>query len=254
VLNINLIEHLLETESIGNYILYFDRLDSTNSEALQLDRSKAEHGTVIITDKQEIGRGRGTNQWFSVDGKSLTFSVVIYPEFGLDQAGLVALLAGIAVSEALKKLLHTVHLKWPNDLIIAGRKIGGVLIESKVRQNVLQKLVIGIGLNINLDKSDFSEDLQRNVTSIKIETGINAQRESICADVLNRLEYWLQQINDPEKIIAAWHGKCNHLNKTIKFHHNNEIVEGRFLGITKTGQAQLEVDGNLISVTSRIIE
>ncbi|MFC1581710.1 biotin--[acetyl-CoA-carboxylase] ligase [Candidatus Neomarinimicrobiota bacterium] len=254
MLNIDLIERSLKTHAIGKSILYYDKLDSTNSEALRLDRSKAKHGAVIITDNQENGRGRGTNQWFSVEEKSLTFSVVIFPEFDLNQTGLVAILTGIALSKALESVLLPVQLKWPNDLIINGRKIGGILIDSKVGQNELRKLVIGIGVNVNLEKSDFPKELQHNTTSVRIETGNYEQRESICAKMLNQLEYWLQQVNNPEKIISAWVDKCSHLSKTIKFHHNNELIQGRFIGLTGTGQAKLEVNGIKIAVSSGIIE
>jgi BirA family biotin operon repressor/biotin-[acetyl-CoA-carboxylase] ligase len=190
----------------------------------------------------------------SIPGKSLTFSIIVNIDLSQLQSGLISLLTGVAVAEAFHTKLQSVKLKWPNDIIVKKRKIGGILIESRRGADLNKQFVIGIGLNINLEKSDFPQKLKSNATSLQIETDNKYSIEQICAGILNRLEYWLGKINSPHIIISAWESFCSHMNENVTFHSGDDIVKGLFVGLTKQGEAMLESDGERTTFNSGILD
>jgi BirA family biotin operon repressor/biotin-[acetyl-CoA-carboxylase] ligase len=165
-------------------------LDSTNSQALRLDRSKLANGSVIVTDKQTKGHGRRGKRWHSIPGKSLTFSVVLFPDLSPKISGLISLLAGLSVVDTMGRYDIDAKLKWPNDIVIFDEKIGGLLCETRVANNQMDTFVIGIGLNINEDKVDFPEEFADGVTSVKIILNKTIRRELVLIHLLSRLEKW----------------------------------------------------------------
>lgn len=251
--NIELYKQHLKTGNFGD-IKYFDELDSTNSKALELSKSNIANGTVVITDNQTAGRGRQSNTWFSVPGKSLTFSIILYPDCPIDQINKYSIIAGLAVSDVLIEIGLSPKLKWPNDVLIDSKKICGILSESKIQNYYLKTLVIGIGININEEKTDFPPELQLSSTSLSIEFGKNQEREQFLAYVINNLEARLNQIASFSDQIAAWQNRCVHLNKVTKFNYNNKIIKGRFVELTESGEAKILIDGKVQVFNSGVLE
>ena len=240
--NLNLYKKKLSTDFIGQTIQYYPNLDSTNTKAWELISEKVENGTVVITDNQTKGRGRQSHKWISIPGKSLTFSIIIYPNALPSQINLYSLCASLAVTDCLIDYNIQAKLKWPNDILINGKKVGGILCESKISGGVIQSLVIGIGLNVNETIGDFPEDLRPNVTSLMIKSGKQYQSEVILANILNHLEHRIQNIDNAQSQLIAWKKRCAHLSQKVTFHSGNEIVKGVFKGLSSIGQALITIN------------
>ena len=240
----NLVQANLKTRVLGQQIEYYIRLESTNSEAWEIIDDGAQSGAVVVTDNQFQGKGRADRQWSATPNKSLTFSILLFTEFDSNLSGWLPILSGVAVHQALKHFDIDVKLKWPNDLILDGKKVGGILCESKVKENLMHEVVIGIGLNVNETKDDFDEALQSTATSMHVQSGKFYQRERVLAGILNCLEPLIENLpHNTKSIQTEWEKACGHLNQSIQFHHSEGIVEGIFISLGKSGSAILDVNG-----------
>ncbi len=247
----NLIQTNLHTKVLGKAIDHFIWIESTNDAAWELVATEGPEGTVVITDNQTAGRGRSGRTWFSVPSKSLTASVILKPNMATRFSGWFPLLTGIAIADSLQELGLETGLKWPNDILVGGKKIGGILCESRVNRNTLTWLVIGIGLNINEQAQELPTELK--ATSFFVETGTTIQRELILAKILNKLEPLYDtfkkthQIDDPR---SRWLDYCVHLDQVIKYQEVGRTVKGIFNGLNNFGCAQIEKDGEKQTVAA----
>jgi len=248
----NLIQANLRTEYLGKNIEYYQIIDSTNKEAHELiNNNEALHGMMIITDNQKNGEGRSNKQWYMGPSKGLAMSIIYLKTISYDNALLIPLAAGLSVAETLKNRGLKPSIKWPNDILINNKKVGGILCESKIQKNIIKSFIIGIGLNINETINDFPENLQKTVTSLFIEKGYSFQRELICAIITTFLERYLQDFNS---IIKQWLTFCNHLNTEVSFHYQGEKCSGIFEGINKKGYAQIRIDNNIKEFPSILLQ
>ena len=253
-----LIQANLQTVKLGKDIEYYALLESTNAEAMELiDAGEGEEGTVVVTDRQTAGKGRLGREWFSAPGKGLTFSVILEPATKASESGLLSLAAGLAAAEALERFDLEPRLKWPNDILLSGKKCGGLLVESKIQGEIMAHAVIGVGVNVNEIAEDFPEDLKPDVTSVAIEKGSPVQRELVLAWTLNSLERWYGQMREgeTEPIIDGWLDRCSHVGSPIFFLREGMEESGTFLGVTpwgaaviKTEQGEQHLSGEEISV------
>lgn len=248
--DLSLFQNNLFTNYFGQSIQYYPRLDSTNTKAWELISKNTPNGTVVITDNQLKGRGRQSNKWNSIPGKSLTFSIIIYPNALPGQINLYSLIAGLAISDCLIEYDIQAQLKWPNDILINGKKVGGILCESKISGGVIKSLVIGIGLNVNENITELPETLRGNATSLMIESGKQFQLEILLANILNHLEHRILTKDETHSQLIDWEKRCAHLNQKVTFRSGNEIVNGVFKGLTKIGQAIISKDGKEINFNS----
>ena len=158
---------------------------------------------------------------------------------------------GISVKNALNDCDALASLKWPNDIIVNGKKIGGILCESKIREGKSKNIVIGIGLNVNQDNTDIHDLNIVKASSLKNEYNKTFKRENIIAAIVNSLENLL--IHFPEnknKIIREWERSCVHLNKTVELSVKSEKVKGIFIKLNDNGCGVIKVNGKLINVSS----
>ena len=240
----NLVQANLKTRIFGQQIEYYTRLESTNSEAWKIIIEGAQSGALIVTDNQFSGKGRADRKWFAAADKSLTFSLILLHDLNANLSGWLPILSGLAVQKALLNFNTDVKLKWPNDLILNGKKVGGILCESKVKGNKLNQAVIGIGLNVNETMDDFDQSLQTSATSMHIQSNIFFQRERVLAEILNTLEPLIDGLPENIKTIQShWEAACGHLNETVHFHNGDEMINGIFKSLGETGSAVLEVNG-----------
>ena len=196
----NLIQANLQTSFIGQNIEYYSFTDSTNDDAWKLiSNNESKNGTLIITDYQKKGRGRRDTKWISAPGKNLTFSLIL-EEHNNENLGLFSILSAISIVKGIKKFANIdCTLKWPNDILLNKKKIGGILIETKKKHNIIY-LVIGIGLNIN--QEEIPEKLQNLASSLLIENSRTVQREPLLAFILNEFEKTYK--NNRDTWIAEW--------------------------------------------------
>ncbi len=254
----NLVQANLHTKILGRAIEYYTQLDSTNEEAWEMIDEGVKPGTVIITDRQLSGKGRNGTKWQSKADRSLTFSVVIQPNnLSGSFSGVFPLLSGVAIVKALQDMHIKGGLKWPNDIMVKGKKLGGILCESRIQGKSINWVVLGIGINVNETANDFGNDISDTATSLYLEVGNFIQRERLLADILNHLEILL---NDLEKdsesfdINKYWTPYCTHSNKQITFQDDDKVYQGRFIKIAKNGECVIEMNGTTQSFTSAVIK
>ena len=246
-----LIQTNLKSKELGKKIEYYHRLESTNTESWELIKENQNHGTIVITDNQINGKGRNKHSWEMIPGKSLTFSTIIEKDYPSDLSGLLSLASGIAVIESLIKRGVNAKLKWPNDIFFDKKKLGGILSETKMANTKINKIVIGVGINVNEDINEYSNDMQKKAISMFNITGHPHQRELIVAEFINSLEIQLNYlIKKPKKIINSWHKHCGNLDKKITFHEKGKLIEGIFIGLNKYGFAKIKINNKVNTYNS----
>ena len=247
----NLVDANLNTDFIGRNLEYYSRLASTNDEAWELIAENVPNGSLIIADNQFKGRGRFGNEWISAPSMGLTFSLILYDLKNLHK---LPLIIGVSVCEALKGFNFKLKLKWPNDIILNGKKIGGILCESKNINNV-KTIVVGIGMNINEKADDFPDNLRKRAISLSMVSNKTFQRERVLAKILNHFEKNLDLLGEKNlELFKKWESFCNHIDKEVTFHNNNVNVVGKFLKISDKGSAIIEVNNKEKAFSSGIVE
>lgn len=243
---------LLATPTFGRNLVWFPELESTNSHAKGLIRQSPPAGTVILTDHQTQGRGRGSRRWKSHPRAGLTFSIIIYPEIPVAWVGLLSIVAGAAVADCLAARGLSAGLKWPNDILLESRKTGGILCESRILRNSIAAVVIGIGLNVNETRRDFPRSIRSRTTSLREASGNLWDREMLLAGCLKELEHSCRLLlsNRRQDLLDSWIGHCAHLEQPVTFHHGSGLKTGIFLGLTEFGEAVLKVDGKRETIRS----
>ena len=246
-----LIQTNLRTKELGKNIEYYNRLDSTNTEAWELVGEDKNHGTIVITENQTNGKGQKNKTWEMVPGKSLVFSLILSKNYPIDHSGLICLSVSLALKKSLNKRGLDAKLKWPNDLFINGKKIGGILCETKTDNSNIKTMVIGVGVNVNESISEHHESIQKNLTTMFEVSKHPHQRELIVAEFINSFELMLNKLStEPNQIIEEWLDKCMHLNEKILFLQNEKILEGVFCGLDNNGFAKIQIDNKVKSYNS----
>jgi len=233
---------------IGRSIRVLPEVTSTN-ELLKAEAEEclALEGAVIITENQTAGRGRLDRIWESPPGKSLLFSLMQYPEIPKDKIQLIGLMASLAVLNGLEveqpKLLNpqTIHLKWPNDLLVAKRKLCGILSETGVDKNGRRFTVVGIGINVNQILNDFPEPLQNTATSLYIMTNKEHSRTILLKSILASMEDHYNRLlsEGVEWIPQTWLERAGIKGKKVKVKDSNNTISGTCLGLNPDGALQL---------------
>ena len=165
-----------------------DRTDSTNSRAMEMAENGSPHGTVVVADSQTRGRGRLGRRWVSPPGKNVYVSLLLRPDILPDGAPNLSLVAGVALADALEGLGVPGALKWPNDLYLGDRKAAGILAEMSADPDRVRHVVIGVGINVNMDAGDFPPEISGRATSLRIHTGRTFPRAEVLARFLDAFD------------------------------------------------------------------
>ena len=235
----------LNTDVIGRNFFYAEEVPSTNSELLNESEFYKKHGTVLFSEKQTEGKGRKNRVWYSDDKLNLTFSILITEPKYLQNINILNFVASLALAVSIENLYQLrTELKWPNDILIDGKKAAGILIESTSKGSKISRLVIGIGLNVN--QISFQRKFTTEPTSLKKEFGHPVEREKTLAEILNTVEEILNtSIKFPDKILKDWKAKCNMIGKRITVVHNDVTKHGIFNDIDKNGFLVLRIDDKM---------
>lgn len=231
----------LRTKTFGKKVLYFDSLKSTMDMATQLALKNAGEGTVVIAETQTKGKGRLGRIWYSPKFKGLYFSLILRPKISMDKASIITLLAGVSICEAIKDYPgEETQIKWPNDIILRNKKLGGILTEVKAELDEVNFLIIGVGLNINNDK----KSLISGATSLRQESIEELSRLGIFQNILYRLEsnYCLFQKRGPAEVIEKWRSRSFTLGKRVKVYSHKEHIEGEAVDIDSDGALLVRKD------------
>lgn len=244
MISTQLINTNLKTQFIGKEIEYYSNSNSTNEDIWKkVSEDKASNGFLVITDNQRKGKGRRENIWLSSPNNNLSFSFLLLPNIKSDKLGLLSLLSGVGICDGIKQSCGIeCKLKWPNDILIKNKKVGGILIETK---EIYKKIYvcIGIGINVNDDLIYFPSDIRKLSTSLLIENHQIIQRELLLASILNSIEnLYLNQLNN---ICEKWMKSCTHINSIVSFNFGGKLITGKFLGISSNGYAKIENNGKI---------
>ncbi len=177
----------LKTEWAGRPTVFLRKTDSTNNEAKRRAETGAPHGTLVVAEVQEAGKGRRGRSWSSPGGSGIWMSLLLKPWFAPGQASMLTLVAAMAVADGIRAVtgLDT-GIKWPNDIVVGGKKVCGILTEMSVEFDYINYVVIGIGINANME--EFPEEIKDRATSLRLETGERVCRAEIIARVLGAFE------------------------------------------------------------------
>lgn len=252
------IQHFLKASTYGKVIHHYDSLDTTQRVAHQLASEGATDGTLVIAEEQLQGKGRMARPWASSASKGIWMSLIIKPTLTPQQAPQLTLVAAVSIVRAIESVCKIRPvIKWPNDLLLNGKKITGILTELQAEPDIVKAIIIGMGINVNQDRSDFPEELAEIATSLKIESGQTFNRSELVAAVLEHFEQlttvYLTEGFNPIKTL--WESYSNTIGKSIRVVMLHEIAEGQAVGITEEGMLQLkQQDGSIRLVYSGDIE
>jgi len=225
---------------LGHTILRLDEVPSTNTLVLNTEEYLANPGLVVLARHQTGGRGRMGHRWVSLPGAQLQFSLVLHPDLPSSDLPIVALLSGLAVAEAVERLLG-LHpsLKWPNDVLLGHRKVAGVLVESKPGAGGASRLVVGIGVNCQGTSADFPPDLRDQATTLSQESSRLVDQELLLRAILANLDRFLQRLAGAPcakaELLVEWARRANLLGRRVRFQTPQGMREGIAQGITPEG-------------------
>jgi BirA family biotin operon repressor/biotin-[acetyl-CoA-carboxylase] ligase len=240
------IKPILNTKWIGKRIHYFQTLDSTNSKAYELALNGAEEGEVIIAESQEKGKGRLGRQWFSPPCLNIYVSLILRPKIPPHQASLVTLMAAVATADAIGNFTGLIPLiKWPNDILLRGRKVAGLLNEIHSEVDQIHFVILGIGINLNVDARMFSKEIRKVATSLKIETGLAVSRKAFLRSLFLELERWYAMFSEEgsDVVLKAWRDRAHIEGKQVKVTSFGETLAGRAIDVDSDGALLLETEG-----------
>ena len=236
----------LNTDVFGRNFVYAEEVPSTNTELLSESKFYKKHGTVLFAEKQTAGKGRKKRAWYSDDQLNLTFSILITePKYFQKKVNIINFVASLALAISIENLYQLrTELKWPNDILIDNKKAAGILIESSSKGSKIERLVIGIGLNVN--QTSFQRKFTIEPTSLKKELGHSVEREKTLAEILNNVEEILNtSIKFPDKILEDWKAKCKMIGERITVVIENVKKQGIFNDIDKNGFMVLRTDDKI---------
>ena len=232
------IESLMDTKWAGSNVVYYDEIDSTNNRAKEAGDNKAPHGTLFVADMQVAGKGRRGRVWQSPAGSSIYMTILLYPEISPLKAPQLTLVMALAVAEGIKEVtgLDT-KIKWPNDIVVNGRKICGILTEMSTEIDYINHVVIGAGINVNQD--DFPEDIRKTASSLKMELGKQVKRSELIAAIMKSFEKDYEifvKTEDLSGLQELYNSMLVNLDRDVKVLEPGNEYEAHALGINKTGE------------------
>ena len=219
-----------EFPGLGERIHYFSEIGSTMDVARELAKRGAKEGTIVITEAQTRGRGRLSREWISPKG-GIYFTIILHPKISPVYAPRTNLMISVAVATAIRKLFGIkVELKWPNDVLIEGRKVCGILAEMDAEMDVINFVNVGIGINANMSVPQF----EKAATSLKAALGRKISRKEFLRVLLREIEGW-QPLLMKEDLLVEWRKLSITLNSDVKVIAQGEVIVGRAVDIDAAG-------------------
>lgn len=219
-------------------IIYYEQLDSTNTQIDRLAAKGANHGTVVIAKAQSAGKGRRGRSWESPAGENLYMSILLRPQMETEKAPMLTLVMAYSVLKAIQKQgFDMARIKWPNDIVISGKKVCGILTEMHLAGSDIDYVVIGIGVNVNT--KEFSPELSDKATSLYLEDGCARQPQMIAVDILD--SFWHEYERFMEKkdltfIQEEYNAMLVNREREVKVLEPEQEYQAQALGINNAGE------------------
>ncbi|HDN79680.1 MAG TPA: biotin--[acetyl-CoA-carboxylase] ligase [Chloroflexi bacterium] len=234
-----LMEPYVPLTMLGKRIYYYKVTGSTNEDAKRLAEAGAEEGTIVIAEEQTAGKGRLGRRWLSPPGTSILMSVLFRPPLAPHRAQCLTMITSLAVAEAVEAMTPLrVHIKWPNDILIRGKKAGGILTELGIKGGSLDYAVVGLGLNVNVDFRDLKSPLiflTSTATSLYNELGYRVPRTPLLLEILRRLEDKYIRLKEGEDFRPGWLKRLANLNQEVCVITPHEVIEGTAIDVNQDG-------------------
>ncbi len=249
------LDGLLRTRMFGRNLKTYQEVTSTNTIAMRWADQGAPEGSIVQTEFQSEGRGRHGRTWYAQDGQSLLFSVILRPRLAPKQLGLLVIAASCAVCAALDNVLCPARstVKWPNDILVRGRKCCGMLLDTAIGLDTV--VVLGVGINVNQDS--FPPDLENRATSLRLETGRHVPRTPLLHNVLECLEQHYENVHAGARAtLQAYEARLDGLgsSRIVRRPDGGAELSGTILGITQTGSLQMRTsDGIQQVITGQLV-
>jgi len=250
------ITSLLQTDRFGRELHFYKEVGSTNLIAQELARKGEGEGTVVVADAQTAGLGRAEKSWFSPPGVNLYLSVVLRPPVLAREATLLSLVGAVATTEAMRREGALAFIKWPNDVLIEGQKVAGILAEADFRGEHIDFVALGIGVNLNVSRAVLKKGLGKvaeGATSLKEAMGKELDRTRFAAALLSQLEGWYQRYiqGGRELILRAWLERSMMMGRRVEIKINGRTLTGIVWGLDDYGLLLVRTDkGRVETITT----
>ncbi|WP_456057260.1 biotin--[acetyl-CoA-carboxylase] ligase [Agathobacter sp.] len=233
------IKSLLHTDWVAKEVLYFDTIDSTNTKAQELAEKGYPSGTLVVADKQESGKGRRGRSWVSPSGTGIFMTLMIKPDINPNNASMLTLVAALAVAKAITSVTgEKAMIKWPNDIVVNGKKVCGILTEMNAQFDYINHIVVGIGINVH--NESFPEEISRMASSLMIEAGGKRfHRAQIIAETMSYFEQYYDtflKTQDLSALVREYDKLLVNRNKSVRVLDPKEPFDGKAMGITPKGE------------------
>lgn len=250
ILSKNELESIRKTRWIGHPICYFDEIDSTNTEAKRIaEAEEGGHGTVIVADMQTAGRGRRGRNWSSPHGTGIFFTILLKPDINPSNASMLTLVKAMATARGIQQVTGLKpQIKWPNDIVLNGKKVVGILTEMSAQVDYVNHIVVGTGINVH--QTEFPEEIAKTATSLDIELKAQGKemqisRARLLEAVLEQFEIYYEkyiQTQDLSAIAAEYNEILANCNRPVRVLDPLGEFEGQALGINERGELLVERD------------
>lgn len=233
------IKSLMHTEWVAKEVLYFDTIDSTNIKAQELAEKGYQSGTLVVADKQESGKGRRGRSWVSPSGTGIFMTLMIKPDINPNNASMLTLVAALAVAKAITSVTgEEAMIKWPNDIVVNGKKVCGILTEMNAQFDYINHIVVGIGINVH--NESFPEEISQMASSLMIEAGGKRfHRAQIIAETMAYFEQYYDtflKTQDLSALVREYDKLLVNRNKSVRVLDPKEPFDGKAMGITPKGE------------------
>lgn len=226
------------TKWAGCSIFYYDTLDSTNTRAKQLAEEGCPTGTLVVANRQDAGKGRRGRSFTSPEGDGIFMTLVLKPDINPNHASMLTLVAALAVSAAIAEQTgRPAGIKWPNDIVMNGKKVCGILTEMSAQFDYVNHIVVGIGINVH--NETFPKEFSETATSIYLETGKHENRAELIEKVLERFEQYyavFMETEDLSGLVREYNARLVNMHRQVKVLDAKEPFEGQAMGITPHGE------------------
>ena len=238
LMDYRMLESRIGTRWAGHHVVYFPQTDSTNLQAKAAGEAGSPHGSLFVTDRQSAGRGRRGRAWESPGGENIYMTLLLRPEFPPERASMLTLVMALAAAEGIETVCGgEVGIKWPNDLVLKGKKICGILTEMSAEVDYIHYVVIGVGINVN--QETFPEEIRETATSLRLETGKKVIRGELITEILKRFEENYEIFagtRDLSGLQEAYSRRLVNRDREVKVLDPAGAYEAHALGIDERGE------------------
>jgi len=241
----------LKTKTIGKKVYYFDTIDSTQNYAIEISKKKNENGSVVISQRQTAGRGRMNRKWITVKG-GLSMSIILHPKFDVSTTTLFPMAASLALATTIQKTMNIKpNVKWPNDVVIKGKKVAGMIVDASIESNLIESMVLGVGINFKVDIKHLESQLKGTENFYGVASLLKANNSTTPLKMIQNFLSELEKIialldrGETSKIIQKWEKISSTIGKKVSVKTNNGTITGLAKKINSDGSLNIVKNGKV---------